>query len=68
MRLTHTFLAAAALLAAAAPACAYQTIDTTAPPPTQHMQDMRYGDKDKTPYPMNYTDEAAQTLGMKDGK
>ena len=65
MRLYRTFLATALLLAAA-PAMAEPQFN--APAPIPHVQDARASDRDKTPYAMNYTDEAAQTLGVKDGK
>ncbi len=65
---TRTLLAATALLLAAAPAQAYRVPEFNAPAPIQHVQDAKFSDRDKTPYAMNYTDEAAQTLGVKDGK
>jgi hypothetical protein len=64
----RTLLAAAALIAAAIPAQAYLMPDPSAQAPIPHVQDVRFNDAGKTPYAMNYTDEAAQTLGIKDGK
>jgi hypothetical protein len=64
----RTVLAAAALIAAAIPAQAYRMPETNAPAAIPHVQDVRFNDAGKTPYAMNYTDEAAQTLGIKDGK
>lgn len=64
----RTVLAAAALIAAAVPAQAFQVPQTNAPAPIPHVQDVRFNDAGKAPYAMNYTDEAAQTLGIKDGK
>ena len=65
MRLCLTVLP---VLLLAAPATAYQMPDFNAPAPIPHVQDARHADRDRTPYAMNYTDEAAQTLGVKDGK
>lgn len=64
----RTLLAAAALLLAAAPAQAYQVPQFNAPAPIPHVQEARFADQDRTPYAMRYSDEAAQTLGVKDGK
>jgi hypothetical protein len=64
----RTLLASAALLLAALPAQAYRMPEPNAPAPIPHVQDARFADRDKTPYAMNYSDEAAQTLGVKDGK
>ncbi len=36
--------------------------------PTEHQQELRTLASPPAPYAMRYTDEAAQTLGMKDGK
>jgi hypothetical protein len=57
-----------ALTAGAAPAWAFATPQTNALLPTQHQLDQRVGDSQTQPYAMNYTDEAAQRLGVKDGK
>jgi hypothetical protein len=65
---SRTLLAAIALLLAAAPAQAYRVPDPSAAAPIPHVQEARYGDQAQAPYAMNYTDEAAQSLGVKDGK
>ena len=57
-----------ALSFAAAPAWAFTTPQTNAVLPTQHQEDQRVNDSQPLPYAMNYTDEAAQRLGVKDGK
>ena len=62
-----TFILLATPLATA-PAWAFATPQTNAVLPTQHQQDQRSSDDQATPYAMNYTDEAAQRLGVKDGK
>jgi len=61
--LAFAFLAAAA---GPAPAWAFSVPDSSAPPPTQHQLDL--ADSRAQPYAMNYTDEAAQKLGIRDGK
>ncbi|MDB5734137.1 MAG: hypothetical protein JWN16_774 [Alphaproteobacteria bacterium] len=68
--MTHcrTLLATAALLLAAAPAQAYDAPQFNAPAPIPHVQDVRFADQDRTPYAMRYSDEAAESLGVKDGK
>ena len=56
-----------ALMAGSAPALAF--VPTNAPlPVTQHQMDLRYGDSQNQPYAMSYTDEAAQQLGVHDGR
>ena len=43
--------------------------DGNAAPPTEHqIQQRDNAAKPSQPYAMNYTDEAAQTLGVRDGK
>ena len=59
------FLALATL---SSPAWADRLPDPTAAPPTEHQLLLRAADSQPQPYAMNYTDEAAQTLGVKDGK
>jgi hypothetical protein len=49
-------------------ASAFQPAVPTPPPPTQHQLDLRYADNQSAPYAMNYTDEAAQQLGIHDGQ
>lgn len=64
------FLAAAipALIAGSASAWAFPGPEINKPWPTEHQQELRTLASQPSPYAMNYTDEAAQTLGMKDGK
>jgi hypothetical protein len=57
-----------ALAAGTAPASAFRTPQTNVPPPTQHELDVRFADNRSQPYAMNYADEAAQSLGIRDGK
>lgn len=38
------------------------------PAPIEHVQEARYADSTTTPYAMNYADDAAGTLGMKNGR
>jgi hypothetical protein len=57
-----------AMTAGAAPGWAFSVTDSNAPPPTQHRLDLRYADSRSQPYAMTYTDEAAQKLGIRDGK
>jgi hypothetical protein len=64
------FLACAclALVGATLPALAFRPPDTAAPMTTPHQQDLRYADNQSQPYAMNYTDEAAQQLGVHNGQ
>lgn len=57
-----------ALIGATAPALAFRPPDTAAPLVTPHQQEQRYADNQPQPYAMNYTDEAAQQLGVHDGQ
>jgi len=69
MRSLRTFVFAfLAVTAGGAPAWAFSVTDSNAPPPTQHQLDLRYADNRSQPYAMSYTDEAAQKLGIRDGK
>ena len=52
---------------AVSPAWAFRLPDPNAPLLTQHQLELRYLDRQQQPYAMNYTDEAAETLGMRDG-
>jgi hypothetical protein len=63
--LTSAFLA---LIAGTGPALAFQPPDTNTAWPTQHQMELRYADSQPQPYAMNYTDEAAQRLGIHDGQ
>jgi hypothetical protein len=56
------------LILEAVPALAFRPPDTNAPMPTEHQQDLRYADTPTAPYAMNYADEAAQRLGVHDGR
>jgi hypothetical protein len=68
MRLMPTLACALiALMAGSLPSLAF--VAPNAPlPVTQHQLDMRYGDSQTQPYAMSYTDEAAQQLGVHDGR
>jgi hypothetical protein len=57
-----------ALAAGSVPALGFRTPDSTAPWPTEHQRQLRVADSQAQPYAMNYTDEAAQALGVKDGR
>jgi hypothetical protein len=59
--------ALAALMAGSLPCLAFAPYNAPLPP-TQHQLDVRYGDAQSQPYAMNYTDEAAQRLGVHDGQ
>lgn len=59
-------LACLVLVAATAPAYAFRPPDTNTAFPTQNQLDQRY--VDSQPYAMNYSDEAARTLGVHDGQ
>jgi hypothetical protein len=70
MRKVRTLLIAAALspaLAGATPAFAFAQPGFNTPAPIQHVQEARYADAQAAPYAMNYADDAARTLGVKDG-
>jgi hypothetical protein len=49
-------------------ALAFRPPDTNVAPPTEHQQELRYADAQTQPWAMNYTDEAAQRLGVHDGQ
>src|SRR4051812_42576660 len=57
-----------ALIAGSAPARAFPGPEINKPWLTEHQQELRTLASQPSPYAMSYTDEAAQTLGMKDGK
>ena len=57
-----TILYAAAMISAGLPG----DLGTAAPPPPS-IQELRYADSKPAPDAMNYTDEAAQRLGLRDG-
>ena len=56
------------LVTGAAPAWAFPGPEINKAWPTEHQQALRAVADRPTPYAMRYTDEAAQSLGMKDGK
>ena len=69
MRRFGTFaFAFAALAASAASASPYRVPNGSPAWPTEHQKALRYAETKPQPYAMNYADEAAQTLGVKDGK
>jgi hypothetical protein len=69
MRCFGTFAFAVAALAAG-PSWAWSSRlpDPTAPPLTEHQIQLRVAETTLQPYAMNYADDAARTLGVKDGK
>jgi hypothetical protein len=56
------------LLVGAGPCIAFQPPEINTAWPTQHQIELRYADGQTQPYAMNYTDEAAQKLGIHDGQ
>ncbi|HEY8253492.1 MAG TPA: hypothetical protein VIG39_02570 [Rhizomicrobium sp.] len=60
-------LAVAALLVAG-PAFAFRAPDPNAPWPTPHQREAGYADQERQPYATNYSDEAARSLGLTDGR
>ena len=56
------------LIAATAPAFAFRPPETNTAFPTQNQLDQRYADSQSQPYAMNYSDEAARSLGAHDGR
>lgn len=67
MRQFRTLLfTAAALFAGAMPAYAAAKPDFNAPHPVQHVREGNLASSQ--PYAMNYTDQMAQSLGVKDGQ
>jgi hypothetical protein len=61
------FFATAALLLGAMPAQAFRKPDLNPAYPIQHVREARLAEKSQ-PYAMNYTDEMAQSLGVRDGR
>ena len=57
-----------ALVAATVPDLAFVPPNSNSAWPTPHQQELRSGDTQSQPYAMNYTDEAAQRLGVHDGQ
>ena len=66
-RLFASGLVVAALLVAG-PAFAFRVPDPNAAWPTPHQREAAYADRERQPYAMNYSDEAAQRLGLADGR
>ena len=60
-------LAVAALLVAG-PAFAFRAPDPNAPWPTPHQREVTSADQERQPYAMSYSDEAARSLGLTDGR
>jgi hypothetical protein len=56
------------LIAGTVPALAFRAPDPTAPVPTEHQLAQKFAATPSEPYAMNYADEAAQTLGVKNGR
>jgi len=67
MRCFGTF-AFVLLAAGSASAATFQTPDASTPWPTEHQKALRYAEAQPQPYAMNYADQAAQTLGVREGK
>jgi hypothetical protein len=63
--LAFAFLAVAA---GPVPAWAFGALDSSLSGPTQHQIELRYADSQPQPYAMNYVDEAARTLGIREGQ
>lgn len=69
MRCFGTLAFASAVLAAsAASASPYRVPDGSAAWPTEHQKALRVAETQTQPYALTYADEAAQTLGVKEGK
>jgi hypothetical protein len=61
-------VAIAALAAGSAPAGAFRFPDPNPVPLTEHQRELRYADSRAQPYALNYSDEAARSLGVENGK
>lgn len=57
-----------AFAAGAASAATFRTPDGSTAWPTEHQKALRVAETQSQPYAMNYVEEAAQTLGVKEGK
>ena len=66
MRRTGIFLIAAALAGMAGPASAFGRPDLATAAPIEHVREA--AEAQPAPYAMNYADDAARTLGVKDGR
>jgi hypothetical protein len=58
----------AALAAGSVSAQAFRTPDSNGTLTTEHQKQLRVADDQAQPYAMSYTDEAAQKLGIRDGR
>lgn len=69
MQTFRTLAFAAALIAGTGNAYAAGAVpDPNLGPATDHQLAVRYADNQAQPYAMTYTDEAASSLGVKDGR
>jgi hypothetical protein len=68
MRLFGTFAFAFVAFAAGTASASPYRLPNNAAWPTEHQKALRYAETQSRPYAMNYADEAAQSLGVKDGK
>jgi opacity protein-like surface antigen len=68
MRHIRPFCLAAAFAACGSTAALAARIDQPPSYPVQHQQDAQIAEQTAQPYAMNYSDEAARSLGVKDGK
>ena len=68
MRLFGTLAFAFVAFAAGAASASPYRIPGNVAWPTEHQRALRYAETQSQPYAMNYADEAAQRLGVKDGK
>ena len=68
MRLFGTLAFAFVAFAAGAAAASPYHLPGNAAWPTEHQKALRYAETQSRPYAMNYADEAAQRLGVKEGK
>ena len=66
-KLSVAGLAVAALLVAG-PAFGFRAPDPNAPWPTPHQRETGYANQERQPYAMSYSDEAARSLGLTDGR
>jgi hypothetical protein len=57
-----------ALAAGSGPAWAFRLPESTAAWPTEHQRQLRFADDQIQPYAMNYTDEVARKLGVREGQ
>lgn len=67
MRPLRPVLIVLALAMGPVPALAFNPPGFDTPAPIEHVQEARYADNQSAPYAMNYADDAARTLGVRDG-